>query len=57
MLVVQHAVPEGKMMQCKSGKCRNKLSPREEKLNAGLCDSCFEKALRATARDIAKRIK
>jgi len=39
-------------LRCRCGKT---ITRREKKLNAGLCDECFTKALRATAREIAKR--
>ena len=39
-------------MNCKG--CRKPLTARQEKLNAGLCDSCLQAALKAEARRIAK---
>ena len=39
-------------MNCKCGK---KISSREKKLNAGLCDACLQLALRETAKEIAKK--
>ena len=39
------------------GSCGKAITRREKRLNAGLCNTCFGKALRATAREIAKRIK
>lgn len=35
--------------------CGKPVTRREKKLNAGLCNGCFAKALRATAREIAKK--
>jgi hypothetical protein len=40
-------------MKCKCGK---EISRREKRLNAGLCDTCLQKALRAEAKRIAKRL-
>lgn len=38
------------------GGCGKPITRREKRLNAGLCTGCFEKACRATAREIAKRL-
>ena len=40
-------------MTCK--KCKKVITRREKKLNAGLCDACLALALRAIARDIARK--
>lgn len=42
-------------MKCKNKKCGNDITDREKKLNAGLCGSCFEEALRIAAREVAER--
>jgi hypothetical protein len=38
-------------LKCRCGK---KITKRENKLNAGLCNKCLQKALAAMARQIAK---
>ena len=42
-------------MKCKT--CPNEITPREKRLNAGLCDTCFGKAARLIAKEILKREK
>lgn len=37
--------------------CGKRITKRQVKLNSGLCNECLQKALRATAREIAKRLK
>ena len=39
-------------LRCLNPRCKREITRREKRLNAGLCNSCFQDACRETARRI-----